>query len=846
MSQELFINSTIIPLREDIPVPVTYSIADIREPDKRKSSISKTITIPGSKEVNKLFGHIFEIGIDSTFNPKKKADAVLYVDTVPVLSGALQLIKINRLDKEEIEYECLLISALADIITTWGDTLLEDLDLSEYTHQSNDATIQWNSLDTSIKVNGSDQPFQLGVGYVYPLIDYGGLQSEPYISPPTFHQADLYPAIYVKTYLDKAFTLAGFQYSSTFLTSTTFKSLIIPYQNKGGKRPLRTMVIGGNVELQSNITNTIYHDISFYAVVYNEYATGTSGPDYTEYLIDTIINIPPGSTRSMSLTEISISVTDGCQVYFVFTDKNKNSNDTFRILQNTYIEGTYADDSVIDGSFRAGRSGTPGTYLPSGVNEIMELNNVSTPNYDPDNTWNTSTYIHTVPPRPLQEYAPQNFKIRDFFKALCNMFNLCVMPDKDNPKLLIIEPYNTFFDSSLVKDWSEKWATDMPVVITPLPDLSAKKFTFTYKKDERDFYNQKYYQSWQEYYGQQIEYVDSDFLSNENVNELPFAPSPMIGVGDLVYPSIVNDQPQVPSKKPNNYAGAPHILYYGGKLATATTWTHIGGGTRSYYGYAGHFDHPYTPSLDINFGICNELYYGSGANIGQNYTDNNLYNAYWAKYIDETTDKNSKLIEAYFYLTPLDMLLFDFRGYIFFDQYLCKVNQIIDYNATSRGLTKVELLTTKYGVPFVPSTTKNIRFIPHPLDFPPVSIQHEIKNVDLLNLHNTPIEIIPSPGAGNVIQVIGVTGQMNNSTIPYTTNTTLAFAFTGDTGNSLYEDANIMTASDGGISSACPSCSGGNTLHANTGVSAIIKNGNPESGDGDLKINILYRVIKVN
>ena len=57
-----------IDLLDNIPYSLNYAIADIREPDKRNSSYSKTIKIPGSKTNNIIFAHIFEINIQSNFN----------------------------------------------------------------------------------------------------------------------------------------------------------------------------------------------------------------------------------------------------------------------------------------------------------------------------------------------------------------------------------------------------------------------------------------------------------------------------------------------------------------------------------------------------------------------------------------------------------------------------------------------------------------------------------------------------------------------------------------------------------------------------------------------------------
>ena len=44
-----------IPLVSDIPISINYVQADVREPDKRNSSFSKSVEIYGSNEINLLF-----------------------------------------------------------------------------------------------------------------------------------------------------------------------------------------------------------------------------------------------------------------------------------------------------------------------------------------------------------------------------------------------------------------------------------------------------------------------------------------------------------------------------------------------------------------------------------------------------------------------------------------------------------------------------------------------------------------------------------------------------------------------------------------------------------------------
>ncbi len=85
---DVLINNQRIDLSEDFGILINKEIADIREPEKRSSDWTKTISIPGTKTNNKIFGHIFEIEhtvlsdtqFNTNFNPNKKADAVVLAD----------------------------------------------------------------------------------------------------------------------------------------------------------------------------------------------------------------------------------------------------------------------------------------------------------------------------------------------------------------------------------------------------------------------------------------------------------------------------------------------------------------------------------------------------------------------------------------------------------------------------------------------------------------------------------------------------------------------------------------------------------------------------------------------
>ena len=58
LKEELYINGERVELLKSLDPNLTFNIADISKPDQRKADFSKTIELPASKKVNKIFEHI--------------------------------------------------------------------------------------------------------------------------------------------------------------------------------------------------------------------------------------------------------------------------------------------------------------------------------------------------------------------------------------------------------------------------------------------------------------------------------------------------------------------------------------------------------------------------------------------------------------------------------------------------------------------------------------------------------------------------------------------------------------------------------------------------------------------
>jgi len=58
---KIYINNEQIDLKDDVSIPLNFNIADIREPEKRGTTWSKTVVLPGTSFNNALFSNIWNV-----------------------------------------------------------------------------------------------------------------------------------------------------------------------------------------------------------------------------------------------------------------------------------------------------------------------------------------------------------------------------------------------------------------------------------------------------------------------------------------------------------------------------------------------------------------------------------------------------------------------------------------------------------------------------------------------------------------------------------------------------------------------------------------------------------------
>ena len=386
-----------------------------------------------------------------------------------------------------------------------------------------------------------------------------------------------------------------------------------------------------------------------------------------------------------------------CNKYFV------NASNVF-LSSNELIklEIKYAvrKDSVYNALFGASGWRIGGTYYSGPVNGY-KLNLLS--GYFKNSVVN-SGYVegNTI---DMNGVIPLKIKQKDFFMSIVKMFNLYVQSDTANEKNLFIEPRDDFYNST-VADWSQKLDVSKQLEFLPMGALDSKEYLFTYKQD-KDYYNELYNDTWGEIYGQRKEEVVNDFINKTFKTEIIFSPTPSVGQEwyDRVIPTIIKfDDKNGVQRTESNI----RILQWAGMKSTDFQWTYDDNSgsldLRNEYPFAGMYNEPFQPTEDIGFGLTNEIYWAAVFNKTIIWSNSNLYNKFYKKFIEEITDINSKIVKGWFYLRPSDIRNLSFRNQYYFDGAYFRLNKIENYNP-SNPITKCEFLKIKDADAFVTDTT---------------------------------------------------------------------------------------------------------------------------------------------
>jgi hypothetical protein len=706
---------------ENVVVPLNFGVSDVRDFTSKTGSFSKSIKIAGTKHNNLVFDNIFDVNnITLEFNINTKQQCLIEQDGEIVLDNAImQLIDVQKVSTgmgydEQIEYTITVKDTVSELFTDIGSKLLTDLDFSDLNH-----TYQASDVIASFDHDKED-----GYKYILPIAD-----------DASYDLTEMKPAVYVWQYLNRIFSNAGYSYQFDEMVQIGFDKLLIPYN--GGKSKISTLVqtesevIAEETTSQEFINDNFTDFFKLDITTEIEDVNGYYNPTLSQYTSPFDISVPNNLEYQCEI-DYDLIVRNN-EAVNVFPDsiirirpelECKNTTSIFggglSPLFANFLDSRFYSDTdsyvVYDTSFvNYGTLPSGDTVISSG-NSIVNVNSTNILNGDilelgVNFDFNGTSFLYKagqvapadadfvirvnsikiriVPsgetlafsfPVLMNDFIPANIKQSDFLKSLFTMFNLFVIPNIDNPKDIIIQTRDSYYDSGAVKDFTQLLCKELPQTLTFLPELTAKKLTLSYS-DDTDALNVGYKKNVNETYGQ-IQYIfDNEYIKNEAINKVIFGASPFIKApfGATVM-GINGSEPKT----------LPRIVYDGGKLPcgyyqindTPTQWLSV-----NEYPYVGHFSAPVNPDKDFNFGTCDYYFDNTYGVIPYN----NLGNTYWRRTMAQIN--SGSLYSVMLNVNSFQVANLRLNDKIYLDRAYWIINKVIDYDANSNAPTKFELLS---------------------------------------------------------------------------------------------------------------------------------------------------------
>lgn len=686
-------NAATIDLYENEKMHLNYKFTDLTD-FASVGNYSREFRIPASKTNVDFFGAIFNVNFDGWFDFRKKVEATLTVNTIPIASGHVQVKKLYWQSGKLFEFEIVFFGEVPNLARLLNEKKLKDIesivagDLDyDLLHENvetppNDYTIltlcdKWNLTATNVE----GQP-------VYSTT-IGG---QPTYKP--LYVGHLTPAVKAQYLFDEIMSDAGLQYQSNRLHEC-LDNVYVPFVNgQYLNSALGLNDIASNLGLASNLNNIAFANNNQY---YNLYTQFTEYEDAGNDWSSGIYTAPFTGTFTFRCwingTATSTGGTNVGNVLFGFHPKVNNvfsDQDTFTYSLGTSTTNTLSSIANITLELTQGDQVkfVFGAQPFTSGNGTMEIDFTGNANVGYTGTGVELVSVGTAltGDTVLMEFNAPDMKQIDFITSIQKMFNLVFVADKTLPNTLRIEPMVEYIASGNTLDWSQKLDLSKDIMYSPTTDLQKAKFTFTYASDS-DFFNSVYTDNGRTYGRYEVTESDfeviNEFATGEEKVELAFASTPSAPVEntDVVVPKFLNAEGQFVQPK-------PRILYY----------------------FADFFVNMYDEVSDSvvqtavkclnNYSTMNATVADSDLNFAPEIPPhtiianpyNNLYNLYWRNYYRELYDGQARILEGMFALTLNDIFTFQFSDKIWIIDSWWRILDIEGYVVGEQEMTKVKLI----------------------------------------------------------------------------------------------------------------------------------------------------------
>lgn len=683
-------NAATIDLYENEKMHLNYKFTDLTD-FSSVGNYSREFRIPASKTNVDFFGAIFNVNFNGWFDFRKKVEATLTVNTIPIASGHVQVKKLYWQSGKLFEFEVVFFGEVPNLARLLNEKKLRDIE-----------SIVAGDLDYDLLHANVETPPNANT--ILTLCDKFNLttyntEGQPIYSPSdtTFENykplyvGHLTPAVKAQYLFDQILADAGVQYTSDNL-SGCLENVYVPFVN--GQYLNATLGLNdnaSNLALASDVNGLTFAPSNN---IYNLYSALTEYQDAGANWSGGIFTVPYSAQYSFRLAVHGIVNTLNGQDFgnyplriMVYVDDVFTYE--YELLQTSYL---FYMNSVQTFDFNQGQQ------VKFKLQILPQDSTAGTFTWDVDlygtgavDNFGTGVELVSVGTNLtgdacVMEYNAPDMKQIDFITSIQKMFNLAFVPDRTLPNTLRIEPLVEYIGSGNTLDWTSKLDLSKDIAYYPTVDMQKAKFTFTYTEDG-DYFNSVYKDNGRIYGRYEVTENDfeviNEFATGEEKVELAFASTPSAPVEntDVVVPKFINSEGQFVQPK-------PRILYY----------------------FADFFVNMYDEVSDsvVQTAVkCLNNYSTMNANVSDSDLNfapeipphtiianpyDNLYNRWWRNYYRELYDGQARIMEGMFALTLNDIFTFQWSDKIWIVDSWWRVLDIEGYVVGEQDVTKVKLI----------------------------------------------------------------------------------------------------------------------------------------------------------
>ena len=671
-------NASLLDLFEQETIALTFRFSDIQT-FETTGGFTRNFRVPASDNNVAYFGAMFNPN-NTSFDFRRKAEAALSVDGVPVANGHIQLLKVYSTGDVTHEFELVFYAETPNLARAVGDKKLADIAaLDELDHEINYTEVTTAPADRGWFLVDRGQRWSEG----------GEPGTRPVLNPSQpLYASDLSPAVSYAYLFDNIIREAGFDWEGYDGSTALADRLALYYMPFVIDRFVQVDGLAQDeafeLGLSANATNI---DQDLYLPSFNEVYDNGSNVSASVFTAPYTGFFQFKAWAKMTRDIIGSQVSWRIQFLRNNLVNTQSGNLTFQSNQQT-MYGLHQPDP-----FFLNQGDTVQMRISRWFSDF-EYDLLGDVNYDPANGTGWAL-IGASPAFAGQDIvysrnAP-DYKQIDLVRDIIRAHNCVVVPDRNIPNKLYIEPLASFIGAGASVDWSNKLDVSKDITLAPTTEYQSKKLLFTYKLGS-DYASQFYQKEGGRIYGDYK--VDgytvnpsdapNDFASGELKVELGIASTPCYAIAgtNIIIPKFTSDSGQftLPGARMLFNSGTADIQLYDDITADAPVETAV-------Y-LLNHYDasFPDISDEDLNFAPEDPLYTGPA----QVY--NNLFNSYYRGPLNEIYDISARVMVAYFDLNLTDINQFSFADQIWIRDSYWRILEITAYNTGVHDMTQVTLI----------------------------------------------------------------------------------------------------------------------------------------------------------